>query len=115
MKRFMGHVVRFNAILGKVSAEVWLKDHTNAENLYETRGKLDGSINMVVSSDKMLNACCELMSKYLDKIKKYAVTYSGMPFINVELEFHSREDELKLIDEWDSYFDDELRFIKKVV
>lgn len=110
--------MRFFAREEKKKMEDWLSVNTYGENLHVTQGVLEGNINMVVSSIEMADACRELMYKYKDKIQKYAVTYSGWPFINVQLEFkgdNCREDEYKLINEWDSYFGDNYEWIKRKV
>ena len=67
--------MRFFAREEKKKMEDWLSVNTYGENLHVTQGVLDGSINMVVSSIEMADACRELMYKYKDKIQKYAVTY----------------------------------------
>ena len=109
-------MLRFNPVQERDRMNSWLSVNANkAENLYVTHGALNGTINMVVTSDEMGEACRELMNQFKNDIVKYAITYSGFIFINVELELKTREQENKLIDIWDSYFNKNSEWIKKKV
>ncbi len=109
-------MARFNPLLEQDRMNKWLGvNAAKAENLYVTNGELKGTINMVVTSDEMGEACRELMNKFKDKIVKYAITYSGFIFINVELQLENVEQENELIDIWDSYFNKNSEWIKKKV
>jgi hypothetical protein len=100
--------------LQKEKMENWLSSHTSGENLYVTNGTLNGSINMVITSNEMADVCRDLMYEYRHEIIKFAVTFSGWaPFINVELEFKNKENEISLIKAWDKNFNSKLEFVHK--